>query len=88
MHSNDARAATRGSLAVAKAKAFGSETAVQVASELFALSGASAADTRHALDRHWRNARTHSIHDPVDWKYHHIAAYELNGTLPPNHGQL
>ena len=88
VHTNDVQAAVRGSLAVAKAKAFGSETAVQVASELFALSGASAADARHALDRHWRNARTHSIHDPVDWKYHHIAAYELNGTLPPNHGQL
>jgi SfnB family sulfur acquisition oxidoreductase len=84
----DADAAARGSLAVAKAKAFGSETAVHVSSELFALSGASAADTRHALDRHWRNARTHSIHDPVDWKYHHIAAYEVSGTLPPNHGQL
>jgi alkylation response protein AidB-like acyl-CoA dehydrogenase len=84
----DPDAAARGSLAVAKAKAFGSETAVHVASELFALSGASAADARHALDRHWRNARTHSIHDPVDWKYHHIAAYEVSGTLPPNHGQL
>jgi alkylation response protein AidB-like acyl-CoA dehydrogenase len=84
----DAGAAARGSLAVAKAKAFGSETAVHVASELFALSGASAADTRHGLDRHWRNARTHSIHDPVDWKYHHIAAHDVSGTLPPNHGQL
>jgi SfnB family sulfur acquisition oxidoreductase len=85
---SDADAAARGSLAVAKAKAFGSETAVHVASELFALSGASAADTRHGLDRHWRNARTHSIHDPVDWKYHHVAAYEVSGTLPPNHQQL
>jgi alkylation response protein AidB-like acyl-CoA dehydrogenase len=84
----DPDAAARGSLAVAKAKAFGSETAVHVASELFALSGASAADSKHALDRHWRNARTHSIHDPGDWKYHHIAAYEVSGTLPPNHGQL
>ena len=85
---HDAHAAARGSLAAAKAKAFGSETAVTVASELFALSGASAADARHGLDRHWRNARTHSIHDPVDWKYHHIAAYDVTGTLPPSHGQL
>jgi SfnB family sulfur acquisition oxidoreductase len=84
----DPATAARGSLAVAKAKAFGSETAVHVASELFALSGATAADTRHGLDRHWRNARTHSIHDPVDWKYHHVAAFEVSGTLPPNHQQL
>ena len=75
-------------LAVAQAKALGSEVAVQVSSELFALSGASAADSKHALDRHWRNARTHSIHDPVDWKYHHVAAFEVDGVLPPNHAQL
>jgi SfnB family sulfur acquisition oxidoreductase len=84
----DAEAAARGSLAVGQAKAFGSETAVDVASELFALSGASAADAKYDLDRHWRNARTHSIHDPADWKYHHVANYEVNGTLPPNHAQL
>ena len=84
----DAEAAARGSLAAAQAKAFGSEVAVTVASELFALSGASAADAKYDLDRHWRNARTHSIHDPADWKYHHVAQYEVNGVLPPNHAQL
>lgn len=84
----DADAAARGSLAVAQAKAFGSEAAVAIASELFALTGTSGTDVKYALDRHWRNARTHSVHDPVDWKYHHLGAYLLNGTLPPNHGQL
>ncbi len=84
----DAEAAARGSLAVAQAKAFGSEVAVEVASELFAMGGASATDRRHGLDRHWRNSRTHSVHDPVDWKYHHVGAHLLSGTLPPNHGQL
>jgi SfnB family sulfur acquisition oxidoreductase len=84
----DSAEAARGSVAVSKAKTFGSETAVQIASELFALTGTSGTDDRHDLHRHWRNARTHSVHDPVDWKYHHVGAYELNGTLPPNHGQL
>jgi SfnB family sulfur acquisition oxidoreductase len=84
----DEQAAARGSLAVAAAKAFASEVAVQVASDLFALCGASAADARHDLDRHWRNARTHSVHDPVDWKYRHMGAYELAGVQPPNHAQL
>ncbi|MGD9696289.1 MAG: SfnB family sulfur acquisition oxidoreductase [Thermoleophilia bacterium] len=84
----DAEAAARGSLAVAQAKAFGSEVAVEVSSELFALAGASATDERYALSRHWRNSRTHSVHDPVDWKYHHLGAYLLNDVLPPNHGQL
>jgi SfnB family sulfur acquisition oxidoreductase len=84
----DAKAAARGSIAVAEAKAFASDTAVEVASDLFALAGASAADERHDLSRHWRNARTHASHDPVDWKYHHVGNYLLNDALPPNHGQL
>ena len=84
----DEQAAARGSVAVARAKAFVSEVAVAVASDLFSLTGASAADERHDLSRHWRNARTHASHDPVDWKYHHVGNYLLNGGLPPNHGQL
>lgn len=84
----DEAAAARGSLAVAKAKAFASETAVHVAGDLFSLTGAGATDQRHGLDRHWRNARTHASHDPVDWKYHHVGNHLLSGALPPNHGQL
>ncbi|BBZ23583.1 acyl-CoA dehydrogenase family protein [Mycolicibacter hiberniae] len=80
--------AAQGSIAVAQAKAFASEVAVDVASELFALTGASGTDLKHGLDRHWRNARTHSVHDPVDWKYHHIGAWELTGVRPPNHAQI
>ena len=83
-----AGAAARGSIAVAEAKAFASDTAVEVASDLFSLAGASAADERYDLSRHWRNARTHASHDPVDWKYHHVGSYLLNDTFPPNHGQL
>ncbi len=84
----DAGEAARGSVAVAQAKAFASDVAVEVASDLFALAGASAADERHDLSRHWRNARTHASHDPVDWKYHHVGNFLLNHALPPNHGQL
>jgi SfnB family sulfur acquisition oxidoreductase len=84
----DALAAATGSIAVAQAKAFGSEVAVAAASDLFSLTGASAADERYDLSRHWRNARTHASHDPVDWKYHHVGNFLLNAQLPPNHGQL
>jgi SfnB family sulfur acquisition oxidoreductase len=84
----DAAAAARGSVAVAEAKALASEIAVQVASDLFSLSGASAADERYDLSRHWRNARTHASHDPADWKYHHVGNYLLNDVFPPNHGQV
>ena len=40
------------------------------------------------LDRHWRNARVHTLHDPVRWKYHAIGAYRLNGTLPARHSWI
>jgi alkylation response protein AidB-like acyl-CoA dehydrogenase len=85
---DDANEAARGSAAVAQAKAFASEVAATVSSQLFSLAGASAADERYDLSRHWRNARTHASHDPIDWKYHHVGNYLLRGVLPPNHGQL
>jgi SfnB family sulfur acquisition oxidoreductase len=88
LHPRDGRAAARGSVAVAQAKAFGGAVACEVASDLFALSGASAADERHDLSRHWRNARTHASHDPADWKYHHVGNFLLNAVPPPNHGQI
>jgi SfnB family sulfur acquisition oxidoreductase len=84
----DEHEAARGTLAVAQAKAFGSEVAAEVTTEIFSLSGASATDEKYDLSRHWRNARTHASHDPVSWKYHHIGNYLLNDVLPPNHGQL
>ena len=39
----------------------------------------------HNLDWHWRNARTHTLHDPVRWKYAIIGNYRLNGVTPPLH---
>jgi SfnB family sulfur acquisition oxidoreductase len=84
----DFAAAARGSVAVAQAKALASEVAAEVSSEMFSLAGASAADEKYDLSRHWRNARTHASHDPVSWKYHHIGNYLLNDVLPPNHGQF
>jgi SfnB family sulfur acquisition oxidoreductase len=84
----DFASAARGSIAVAQAKAFASEVAAEVSSEMFSLAGASAADEKYDLSRHWRNARTHASHDPVSWKYHHVGNYLLNDVLPPNHGQF
>jgi SfnB family sulfur acquisition oxidoreductase len=80
--------AARASIAIAQAKAFASEVAAEVTTEMFSLSGASAADEKYDLSRHWRNARTHASHDPVSWKYHHVGNYLLNDALPPNHGQF
>lgn len=80
---DDDEAAVTASFAVAGAKAYAGDLAVQVASAVFDLSGASAADERWNLHRHWRNARTHTLHDPSRWKYHHIGNWEVNRRLPP-----
>jgi SfnB family sulfur acquisition oxidoreductase len=76
------------SLAVAAAKAFAGDTAIEVSSEIFAASGTRAADEKFNLNRHWRNARTHTLHDPNRWKYFHIGNSLVNGKPPPNHGLI
>ncbi|MFF0573656.1 SfnB family sulfur acquisition oxidoreductase [Streptosporangium saharense] len=83
----DERAA-EASIAVAAAKAFAASAAVEISGALFELAG-----TRSALDglnlhRFWRDARTHTLHDPARWKVQHIGRHLLNGTLPPRHGLL
>jgi SfnB family sulfur acquisition oxidoreductase len=82
----NADTAAEASLAVAAAKAFGGDVAVEIANELFALAGTRSADDRQNLHRHWRNARTHTLHDPNRWKYQHVGNFFLNGVRPPNHG--
>ncbi|MGV1049931.1 MAG: SfnB family sulfur acquisition oxidoreductase, partial [Solirubrobacterales bacterium] len=59
------------------------ETAVAVASEALDVLGSSAADEEHGLDRHWRNARTHTLHDPTRWKHVHLGRHLLDGVVPP-----
>ncbi|MDX6371072.1 MAG: hypothetical protein QOD98_60 [Nocardioidaceae bacterium] len=76
------------SLAVAAARAATTSASVDAASRLFEVSGTRSALDSLNLNRHWRNARTHTLHDPAAWKVRHLGRYALEGTLPPNHGQL
>ena len=76
------------SVAVAESKIASTEAALLVASKLIELAGSSATLTKHGLDRHWRNARTHTVHDPVRWKYRAVGDYWLNGVNPPRHGAI
>jgi alkylation response protein AidB-like acyl-CoA dehydrogenase len=76
------------SIAVAAAKVHTAATAVEVADALFEVSGTRSALNSLNLHRHWRDARTHTLHDPARWKIQHIGRYVLNGTKPPRHGLL
>lgn len=78
--------AAAASLTVAAAKALAQEYAVEIASGIFELTGASGTDSAVNLDRHWRNVRTHSLHDPARWKYVHLGNHTLHGTRPPRLG--
>ena len=60
----------------------------EVVRTLIELGGTQATLEEHNLDRHWRNARTHTLHDPVRWKYHVVGNYHLNGVTPPRSGAL
>lgn len=68
-------------IAVVEAKIATTEICLAASSKLFELAGTQSTLTGHNLDRHWRNARTHTLHDGVRWKYHAIGQFELNGLL-------
>ncbi|MFF7379228.1 SfnB family sulfur acquisition oxidoreductase [Streptomyces massasporeus] len=80
--------AAEASIAVATAKVSAAETAVEVGSALFEVAGTRSALDSLGLHRHWRDARTHTLHDPLRWKVQHIGRYVLGGTRPPRHGLL
>lgn len=69
----------------AEAKILSTEIAIETTNKLFELAGTRSTLAEHNLDRHWRNARTHTLHDPVRWKYAILGKYYLNGEKPPLH---
>jgi len=71
------------SVAVAEAKMAANEASLRVSEMLYRVGGASATTRPLNLDRHWRNARTHTTHDPVAYKARAVGDFYLNGVLPP-----
>jgi SfnB family sulfur acquisition oxidoreductase len=82
----DEQTAAEASIAVATAKVAADRAAVELTNAIFEVSGTRSSLDALNLHRHWRNARTHTLHDPVRWKVQHIGRYVLNDTLPPRHG--
>ncbi|MFL9927092.1 SfnB family sulfur acquisition oxidoreductase [Herbaspirillum lusitanum] len=76
------------SIAVAEARVLSTDISLAAGSKLFELAGSQSTLAEHNLDRHWRNARTHTLHDPVRWKYFAVGNYYLNGKKPPRHGAI
>ena len=74
----------RGEVAVAaaEAKVLAHRAAIEISSQFFELTGARSTKASLGLDRFWRNARVHTLHDPVDFKLQDIGRFALDGTLP------
>jgi SfnB family sulfur acquisition oxidoreductase len=85
---HSAEQAARASLAVATAKTLADNASTEVSSALFELGGTRSTATDLNLGHYWRNARTHSVHDPIRWKYQHIGRALLHGTPPPLHSAI
>ena len=83
--SPDEDSVAEASILVAEAKVLTTEIALLASNKLFELGGTRSTLAEHNLDRHWRNARTHTLHDPVRWKYFAVGNYFLNGVKPPRH---
>lgn len=81
----DADLATEAQLRVAKVKVHLDDVAPEAATRLLELGGASAASRQRNLDRHWRNIRTITLHNPVAYKARVIGQNLLHGTpIPAN----
>lgn len=69
-------------LAVATFKLAAARAGLDGATRLFDVTGARGTAARYGFDRFWRNIRTHSLHDPLDYKLKELGVWALTGALP------
>jgi alkylation response protein AidB-like acyl-CoA dehydrogenase len=79
----DPELAAEAQLRVAKVKVHLDDVAPEAATRLLELGGASASSRQRNLDRHWRNIRTITLHNPVAYKARVIGQNLLHGTPVP-----
>nr|WP_276583909.1 acyl-CoA dehydrogenase family protein [Pseudomonas sp. RIT-PI-AD] len=69
-------------VAIATAKVAATRTGLDLCSRLFEVTGARSTHAALRLDRYWRNLRTQTLHDPVDYKVRELGDWALNRTFP------
>ncbi len=74
----------RGEVAIAvyAAKALATKVGLAITSRIFEVMGARATASKYGFDRYWRDLRTFTLHDPVDYKLRDIGNWLLNHELP------
>ena len=69
-------------IVIATAKIAATNTALLITQNIFQVMGARATTAKLNLDRFWRNVRTQTLHDPVDYKYQEIGEWILTDKIP------
>jgi len=80
------RVLAESAISVAKAQIVVGPLALRAAEGIFNVGGASATSRKRNFDRHWRNVRTITSHNPLSYKEKAVCDYLLNGEPPPTEG--
>jgi alkylation response protein AidB-like acyl-CoA dehydrogenase len=74
----------RGRLAVrvATAKVLATRAVLDITTQIFEVTGAGGTSGKWGFDRFWRNARTLTLHDRLDYKVHDLGQWFLNDQWP------
>jgi alkylation response protein AidB-like acyl-CoA dehydrogenase len=67
---------------VAAANANAGEVALDVTNRIFEVMGARSATRANNFDRWWRNVRTHTLHNPAEYKIRNVGHWYLTGEYP------
>lgn len=78
----------KASILVAEAKIYANDAALHISEKLLELGGSRSSLSTYHLDQHWRNARVHTLHDPIRWKFHALGDYYLNHKFPARHSWI
>ena len=70
------------SIAIATAKIAATNASLNITQNIFQVMGARATTAKLNIDRFWRNVRTQTLHDPIDYKYQEIGEWVLTEKVP------
>ena len=69
-------------LAIGSAKVHATRVGLDLSSRLFEVTGARATHASRRFDRYWRNLRTQTLHDPVDYRIRELGEWALKQKPP------
>ncbi|WP_436663711.1 hypothetical protein ACOALA_17065 [Alicyclobacillus acidoterrestris] len=67
---------------VAAANVHAGNVALDITSCIFEVMGARATASQYGFDRFWRNVRTHTLHNPAEFKQRNVGNWFVNGLAP------